>query len=100
MKLTGVVGTIVNVRVAFTNPDDLDAPIDPSTVSLSMKTPAGVTTAYEYLTDIEVEQESVGNYLFLLTLGEEGTYRWTWTGSTPRRAVVIRGNCDSVGGLD
>ena len=100
MKLTAVVGTIVNVRVAFTNPDDNDAAYDPNAVSLSMRTPAGVTTEYVYGTDAALELESAGHYLFRLTLSEESTYRWTWTGSSPQRAVVIRGNCDSVGGLD
>ena len=99
MKLTAGMGSIVNVRMAFSDPDNNDAPYDPNTVSITMRTPGLVSTTYTFGTDDEVEQESSGNYLFRLTLAEEGTYRWTWTGSSPQKAVVISGLCDSEEGV-
>lgn len=100
MKLTSTVGTIVNVRVAFTDPEDNDAPIDPDSVSLRMRTPGLVSTDYVYGTDEEVVRESQGNYLFELPLAEEGTYRWQWAGSSPHKSVVLPGLCDAEGGLE
>ena len=99
MKLTAGMGSIVNVRMAFTDPDNNDAPYDPVDVSIRMRTPGLVSTDYVFGTDPEVEQESAGNYLFRLTLAEEGTYRWTWTGASPQKAVVISGHCDSGQGV-
>ena len=100
MKLIAGLGSIVNVRMAFTDPDDNDADFDPSTVSIVMRTPGLVSTTYTYGTDAEVVRESTGHYLFRLTLVEEGTYRWAWSGTSPTKAVVITGFCDSVGGPD
>lgn len=99
MKLTAGIGSIVNVRVAFTDPDNSDAAYDPDTVSIRMRTPGLVATDYEYGTDDEVVKESTGNYLFRLTLEEEGTYRWTWTGSSPQKAVAISGLTDAEEGV-
>ena len=99
MKLTAGIGSIVNVRMAFTDPDDNDAAYDPATVSIRMRTPGLVSTTYTFGTDEEVVQESDGHYLFRLTLEEEGTYRWTWTGSSPQKAVVTSGSCDAEEGV-
>ena len=99
MKLTAGIGSIVNVRMAFTDPDNDDAPYDPASVSIAMRTPGLVRTEYTFGTDPEVEQESAGRYLLRLLLVEEGTYRWTWTGASPQKAVVVSGTCDAEEGV-
>lgn len=96
MKLTGELGSIVNVRMAFTDPENDNAPYDPASVSFRMRTPGQVVTSYDFGVAPEVEQEAPGQYLYRLTLAEEGTYRWTWTGASPQKAVVKSGSCDSV----
>lgn len=95
-KFSAALGSIVNVRVAFTDPDNADAAIDPTVVSITVKPPVSAAYTKSYGLDPEVVKESVGNYLIRLTLAEEGTYRWRWTGSTATKAVVVPGSCEST----
>lgn len=91
------------IRVSFTDPDNDDAALDPTTVTIAIHAPedaAGEATTYTYATDVEVEKESVGNYAFRLLLDQEGTYHWKWTGATSSKQVVLAGSCDSVQEVD
>lgn len=100
MKLTAMPGSIVNVRVAFKDPDANNAAYDPPTVSIRLKRPDSTVSTFTYGTDVEVVKESAGHYLFRLSLALEGTYRWVWTGASPIKAVAIPGLCDSVQTVD
>lgn len=74
-------GNLVRVDGNFT--DENNAPADPSTVSVKVRTPAGASTTYTYGVDPEVIKDSVGNYHIDLQPDLEGTwyYRWEGTGS-------------------
>jgi hypothetical protein len=56
--------------------------IDPDVVKLSVRTPAGTVTTYEYGEDAGVEKDDVGQYHADITVDEKGTwhYRWWSTG--------------------
>jgi len=56
--------------------------VDPQTVVLRVKTPAGAITDYTYGTDVALEKEATGTYKFDLTLDRAGQwlYRWKSTG--------------------
>lgn len=99
MKLIGGVGGIVNVRIRFTDPDNNDTPYDPASVTLRVRNPDRAVTTYTFGIDPELTQESAGRYLFRLSLANEGTYRWTWSGTSPQKAVVVSGSCDAVEGV-
>lgn len=93
-------GTTLNCRVTFTDPDNSDAPTDPTTVSIAVRGPSDeAATTYTYGTDDEVVKEDTGDYLFRLALSEEGTYRWKWTGSTSTKSVAISEFCDAEGDI-
>lgn len=47
---------------------------DPTSVTVKLKTPAGVTTTYTYGVDAELTRTAVGVYQFLKKLTETGTY--------------------------
>ena len=99
MKLTAGMGSIVNVRMSFTDPDNNDAPFDPDTVTLRMREPDKTINVFVYGTDADLVRESAGKYLYRLLLLEEGTYRWTWWGDSPTKAVTVNGSCDAVEGV-
>lgn len=103
-------GSIVKVFMVFSDPDSTTPPldpltgntlIDPSVVTLRMKTPAGVYTTYTYGVDVALVRSSAGHYHFLLTLSTLGTYSWKWTGSTANKAAIVFEQADSytVAGL-
>ena len=69
-----VKGNVVRCSTTFTNL--AGAAIDPTTVSFSFKTPAGVTTTYVYPTDAQLVKDSTGNYHVDISADTEGTYYW------------------------
>ena len=76
-------GDLIRVKAStFTDPNDGDAPIDPTTVTVIIKTPAGVVTAYVYGVDAAVKKAAVGDYYMDVSANEAGqdTYRWIGTG--------------------
>lgn len=65
-----------------------DVPTDPTTVSLSITTPAGVVTPYTYPDDID--KTSTGVYTMDAACTEDGVWKYVWTG-TGTAADIIAG---------
>ncbi len=67
---------------AFTRLSD-DVVLDPTTVTVRVKTPSGAERSYVYGTDAGVIRDSLGNFHFDLDLTESGDwyYRWIGTGA-------------------
>lgn len=98
-KLQFPLGQTVRVRATFEDPDTLVL-VDPNTVTFKVRAPNGVVTTKTYGVDAEVIKESVGKYLYRLTLSQEGTYRWKWTGVAVNETAVLPGQLDSVSEVD
>lgn len=75
-------GDLVYVKGEFTDKDTGD-PLDPTTISITVRSPSGVITTYLYLTDSEVVRDSTGIYHAAIDATESGMwyYRWWSTGS-------------------
>ena len=70
-------GQIVTVQGTFRNV--LGVLADPSVVKLTVKTPNGVETTYEYLTGAQISKTSTGIYTSDLdTTGKRGLWIYTW----------------------
>jgi hypothetical protein len=57
------------------------AAVDPTVVTLKIKTPALTVTSHVYGTDANVIKDSTGNFHYDLTLSQSGTYRYRWEGT-------------------
>lgn len=66
------IGDVLRTRGAYT--DINDAPIDPSAVYVSVKTPAGIVTTYTYGSGPDIQRSDVGDYFYDLTFTAPG--RW------------------------
>ena len=84
------VNTTVRVDVQFDN-EDVEG-IDPTTVSVTTRSPGGIETTYVYGTDTELSRESLGNYHLDFVPDYPGRwfYRWQSTGSGT--AIVLVGS--------
>jgi hypothetical protein len=72
------------VRVTALFEDENGTDVDPATVTLSVLSPAGVTTVYTYGGSPDtVTKDSVGNYHADIDAGESGDwfYKWSSTGT-------------------
>lgn len=80
------VGDVVRLRAVFSV---LNVNTDPSTITLQVQSPSGVTTSYTYA-DAQVTKEGTGIYYYDLSVNEAGwwTYQWTGTGTVE----VVQGN--------
>lgn len=65
-------GGRVRLVAAFTTDD---SPIDPSTVTFTVQTPAGVNTDYAWGTDANVTNPSTGVYYCVFDVDEVGRWR-------------------------
>ena len=54
---------------------------DPTTVSVTVKTPLGVKTTLVYGTDQAVVRDSIGNYYYNYAPAIEGRYAFRWSGT-------------------
>ncbi len=92
-------GETVKLRVEFRTPKTAipaNVLIDPSTVSLTILRPGGVSTTYLY-GDSDIDRDDTGLYLFPLSLDVDGTYHWRWEGANgPTIKGVASGELDSV----
>lgn len=85
-------GDLVRLTVAFTDLGGTAA--DPTTVTLSVRDPAGTITTYTYA-GAQVIKEATGAFYYDLALSTVGvyTYRWTGTGAvqaaTPDTALRV-----------
>lgn len=69
------IGDLVRCSGEFT--DDLGAYVDPTSVFGKFKTPAGVTTTYQYGVDPELVRLSTGIYYFEVDVTELGIYYYS-----------------------
>jgi hypothetical protein len=75
-------GDFVRVDIEFRN--EAGALVDPSTHSLKVTTPAGVTTEYVFGVAVELVRDSLGvfhGYIDVLAQGGRWLYRWESTGT-------------------
>ena len=75
-------GNLVKSKATFRNPET-KAPLDPTTVSVSVKDPSGNVDTYLFGTDAEVVQSAVGVYYINVDADEAGSFyvRWFSTGT-------------------
>ena len=80
------VGDVVRLRAVFSV---LNVNTDPSTITLQVQSPSGVTTPYTYA-GAQVTKEGTGIYYYNLSVNEAGwwVYQWTGTGTVE----VVQGN--------
>lgn len=73
-------GDVIKLSANFQN-NSVD--VDPSAVTLKVKSPVGTISSYVYGTDSELVKDSVGDYSLNYTPSLEGRYafRWVSTGT-------------------
>lgn len=74
-------GDLIRTTAVFK--DSAGTEIDPTTVAVTHKSPSGTSTTWTHGTDIEVVNDSVGNYHADIDITETGvwTVKWQSTGS-------------------
>lgn len=77
-------GETVRILASFSVADVLT---DPTTVTLKLRTPAGVQTSHLYGTDPGVVKESVGLYHYDLPVSVSGKWVYRWEGTGDASAV-------------
>jgi hypothetical protein len=70
---------VVKLKATFTD-TVTEALVDPTTVALRIRTPAGVVTEYTYAL-AQITKESQGVYYKLITLDECGRWKYRWISS-------------------
>lgn len=88
-----IIGSRPRLRCSFFSLDSGTAtPADPTTVTVTVQTPAGVSTTYA-LVDGDIERDSTGVYSIDVTMSEAGTWlvRWVGGGSlvAPAESAVV-----------
>jgi RPA family protein len=75
------IGDQIRINGVFTDSEG-DA-VDNATVEFSIKDPSGNVVTYIYPDDDEIVKDGVGEYHYLMVIGEAGWwwYRWEGTGS-------------------
>lgn len=84
------VGDQPTITVTLTDKDG--ALTDPAAVSISIKSPSGVTTLYTYGSGGPVNRDSKGVYSLDLPLTEAGDwkYKWNATGASDQGYISVR----------
>ena len=77
MSNSYVYNTGVRITGSFTSSG---APTDPTTVTLKIKTPAGIITSYTYASG-EVTKSGTGEYYKDFVLNQSGTWYYYWQGT-------------------
>ncbi len=75
MATTYDVGDVARLSAAFTQ---TAVAVDPSTVALTVLTPAAASTTYTYGVDGALVKDSTGIYHLDLAIAAAGRYRWRW----------------------
>lgn len=79
------IGDIVQVKAIFRNQaGDLT---DPTTIRLKIRRPDKTTSTYTYLTDPEVQRESLGVFISNLDIDQAGVWVYRWEGEGPVKAA-------------
>jgi hypothetical protein len=63
------------------------AVVDPTTVTVLVKNPAGVTTSYVYGVDSIVQKESTGKYYVTIDCNAVGEWKYRWLGTGANQAA-------------
>lgn len=79
------VGDIAVLTAQFTNEDD--APVNPTTVEIVIRDPAGESTTYVFDTDGEVTNPATGFYKAEIPATLVGTYGYRWRSTGPGQAA-------------
>ncbi len=69
------VGDVARLSTAFTVSG---VATDPSSVALTILTPASASTTYTYGVDAQIVKSATGSYYCDLTLTAPGRYGWRW----------------------
>jgi hypothetical protein len=78
-------GTLVRLSAPFVAGG---VAIDPATVTLAIKTPAGVTTTYTYGVDSGLLKDGVGLYHLDVAASASGTWFWNWSSTGVGQAAM------------
>ena len=81
------IGDLRRVTAAFTDPNDSDAAVDPTALTLEVTDPSGEKTTYTYGTDVELVKDSIGNYHLDISVDMAGTWLYRWAGTGTAQAV-------------
>jgi hypothetical protein len=81
-------GQLVTSSVLFTDPNNSDAPYDPTTVTLVVTEPNGTKTAYVNGADSEVVKDSTGNYHSDISGSSDGRWYAGWYGTGTGQAAA------------
>jgi hypothetical protein len=87
-------GETVRARNTYRDPDT-GVLTDPSSVTVVVRTPAGVETTYTFGVSSQLTKVSSGIYQLLIPLTLTGTYKWKWTGTAVDKVAVDYDECDS-----
>ena len=79
------IGDAATVSAAFSVDE---VPTDPTTVTVKILDPGGITTTYVYDTDAEVIKDSAGNYHMVVSFNQSGFWYHRWEGT---------GACEAAG---
>lgn len=79
------IGDLLRIQAVFKNLNGVIT--DPTSVSLKIVTPDGVTTTKVYGTDIEVVKSDTGTYYWDYTIAQKGFHRYWAVGTGLVQAV-------------
>lgn len=81
------VGDKVRITGAWTDPNDSDAAIDPTTVSAAYKNPSGVVLTKVYGSDADVVRSGTGSFYMDISITVSGEYWYRWIGTGTGQAA-------------
>lgn len=80
-----LVGALVRTRGVFKNA--AGTAVDPDAVQFKVRTPSGVITTYNYVTDAQLVRVSTGSYYVDVSASEPGTYRYRFSSTGTGQAA-------------
>ena len=87
-----VMGSVVKLTVNFKTPKTAtpaNTLVDPATVTIAIRRPDKTTVNKTYGVD-DITKVSTGVYQYLVTLDQEGTYYWKWSGSNGSESAGVQ----------
>lgn len=83
------VNSPIRLSISFLEDDGDD--VDPTTITLKTRSPAGVEASYVYQTDDEVQRVSAGHYTGDVTPDESGRWRYRWESTGTGKTIAQEG---------
>jgi len=71
------------LTAAFSDPDDSDAPVPPTSVYLDIRDPDGEVTTYQYDVDDIILSPSIGSYTASISFDTPGNWFYRWYSTNP-----------------